>query len=90
MTDPKPSLRLLFAYWHWHWTVRNWWRDRNAALGGCEHCGSFWQLSKAPVRTAYANQEQPQPRVCGVCLIEWNKHWDEMWREYYSSQGVGW
>lgn len=46
-----------------------------------------------PCMTAYAwdgKGENPNrdPVLCGGCADDYRKHWQEMWDEYYSSQGL--
>lgn len=79
----------------WRSLVEAWNRHRaemNAALGGCECCGSFWRLDWRPSMTAYSwNGEGENPNrkrwFCEPCAGGYEDFWQSMWDEYHASQG---
>lgn len=70
------------------------WKD--AVLFGmgclCDRCGTAEGVAFEESRTAYEpTEEDPCPNapvpLCRDCAAEHHAYWDEMWREYQSSQG---
>jgi hypothetical protein len=65
----------------------------------CSHCGSTEGVELEDSRTSYSHEptawdwivETPDPNapvpLCRVCAVEHHAYWDEMWAEYYASQG---
>jgi hypothetical protein len=63
-----------------------------AGSGGCETCNSLEDCEPESARTAYpwdGTGENPNRYavLCRECAAEHHAHWDEMWAEYYASQG---
>ncbi len=52
----------------------------------CQICGAT-NASKNRQRTAYVNSDNTAI-LCPKCQKEADEYWDNMWDEYYSSQGV--
>lgn len=67
--------------------IYNWWgRFKVAIPWACKNCGS-WNSKRNRQRTAYAQEESNWLRLCPKCQKDADDYWDEMWREYYMSQG---
>lgn len=64
----------------------------------CQECGATSNVKQHACRTSYHYDEEekkagktdpnPDPILCEMCAQEYNQHWNEMWAEYYSSQGL--
>lgn len=83
-------LRIRFRNW---WSVRTYRLRRNLRklLGRCERC-SAKPAELTSSGTAYVwNGKGRDPNapilLCSECAKEHIAYWDEMWREYYASQG---
>lgn len=59
--------------------------ERNTEESGapvCEKCGQFHSLLRdAPIRTMYADRNDPHPLLCPSCIDDWNEYWDYMWSQ---------
>lgn len=61
-------------------------RERNIALGGCEHCGSFWQLAMRGPWTCYVwdgkGEDPNRPmKLCPDCGADADDYWADMWAQ---------
>ncbi|ARB13657.1 hypothetical protein Ccr2_gp127c [Caulobacter phage Ccr2] len=71
--------------WNHHRTMQN------IALGGCEHCGTFWSLGMVGSMTCYhwdGKGEDPNRdrRYCPDCTEKHIDYWEGMWRDYYGGR----
>lgn len=72
--------------------MRAFYAMRDAALGGCEHCGSFWRLDWRGSHTAYhwdgTGEDPNRDRwYCEPCAGDAAEYWEEMWAEWRFAQG---
>ncbi|AXQ68325.1 hypothetical protein HOT99_gp292 [Caulobacter phage CcrBL10] len=89
-----PSIRSALVYELWRRPLA-WWNGhrlmQNIALGGCEHCGTFWRLDMVGSMTCYhwdGKGEDPNRdrRYCPPCTEEHITYWEGMWRDYYGGR----
>jgi coenzyme F420-reducing hydrogenase beta subunit len=52
----------------------------------CQHCGSATAVRRRQ-NTMYEDEESNFATLCVECQDEADEHWQDMWNDYYSSQG---